>query len=124
MKQIRSTFTVANWNEEEVWSIGDLTAKKAAVTYDYQGDLTGKGKAEFLLVYRPDGKASFTAVEVFEGQYNGESCTAVFRHTGEHSDAAIGDLRLDYATGALEGFKGQASYWAASSTVDLLIEEI
>ncbi len=119
---IKCTFSVSNWQEDTVKSIADCTLKKASVTYAYSGDITGESDAEFLLLYLPDGSASFTAVEHIRGMYQGEPVTLVLNHHGMHTaNVAEGQCSVTCATGALRDFRGTGKYAADAATVELTL---
>src|ERR1700738_5040456 len=59
---------------------------RASVIKSYQGDITGEGKVEYLMVYRDDGSASFVGLEREVGSVGGRSGSFVFQHSGAFKD--------------------------------------
>src|SRR5258705_11426512 len=83
----KATFAVNAWDEKpynEMKGVPKLT--RASVTKSYQGDITGEGKVEYLMMYRDDGSASFTALERVVGSVGGRSGSFVLLHSGTFKD--------------------------------------
>ena len=60
----KATFALSAWDEkpyDEMNGVPKLT--RASVNKSYQGDITGEGKLEYLMMYRDDGSASFIGME-------------------------------------------------------------
>jgi hypothetical protein len=60
----KATFDVKAWDEKpynEMNGLPKLT--RVSATKSYQGDITGEGKLEYLMMYRDDGSASFLGLE-------------------------------------------------------------
>jgi hypothetical protein len=71
------------WDEKpfnEMNGMPKLT--RASVIKSYQGDITGEGKLEYLMIYGDDGSASFIGLERVMGSVGGRSGSFVFQHTG------------------------------------------
>jgi hypothetical protein len=115
-------FSMKSWDEKTVRPLTDTTLKQATVCYQYTGDFTGESEAEFLLLYLPDGTASFTAVERIEGIYDNAPFTMVLTHHGLHEDnIAKGTCEVAAATGSLKSYSGTGTYRADDSTVALAL---
>ena len=70
----KATFTLNAWDEKpynEMNAVPKLT--RAGVTKSYQGDITGEGKLEYLMMYRDDGSASLIGLERVVGSVGGRS---------------------------------------------------
>ena len=87
----KATFTIKSWNEkpvDEIWTrIGaPLTAMpkltRASVSKFYQGDITGEGRVEYLMMYRDDGSATFIGLERVVGRVGDRSGSFVLQHSG------------------------------------------
>ena len=79
----KGTFELKAWDEKpfnEINGMPKLT--RASVIKSYQGDITGEGKLEYLMMYRDDGSASFVGLERVVGSVGGRSGSFVFQHTG------------------------------------------
>lgn len=88
------TFELASWNEqtyEEFAAGGKLT--RAEVSQTFEGDITGDGAVQWLMVYRPDGTARFVGLQRVEG--------------------AIGDLHGAFVLETFGDFDGQLAMWRA-----------
>lgn len=111
-----ATFEMKSWDEKpyhEVEGEGKLT--RASVGVAYQGDLEGEGTVEYLMVYAPDGQASFVGLERIVGRVAGKSGSFIIQHTGTDDGTAAKDswfIVPGSATGDLRGLHGRGSYVA------------
>ena len=83
----KATFALIAWDEKpynEMNGLPKLT--RASVTKSYQGDITGEGKLESLMMYRDDGSASFIGLERVVGSVGGRSGSFVLQHSGAFKD--------------------------------------
>ena len=88
----QGTFTVAGWDEstyQELDGPGKLT--KARMTFDFSGELTGRGVAETVMCYREDGTAVYTGLQHMVGQVAGRSGSYVLRADGAYDGDAGAD---------------------------------
>ncbi len=79
----KATFALNAWDEKpynEMNGLPKLT--RASVTKTYQGDITGEGTLEYLMMYRDDGSASFIGLERVVGSVGGRSGSFVLQHSG------------------------------------------
>src|SRR5437879_7330965 len=79
----KGTFELKAWDEKpfnEMNGLPKLT--RVSVTKTYQGDITGEGKLEYLMMYRDDGSASFLGLERVVGSVGGRSGSFVLQHSG------------------------------------------
>src|SRR2546426_9959918 len=70
----KATFTLNAWDEKpynEMNGVPKLT--RASVTKSYQGDITGEGTLEYLMMYRDDGSARLIGLERVVGSVGGRS---------------------------------------------------
>jgi hypothetical protein len=78
-----SRFTIKGWDEKpysEDQGLPKLT--RAAVTKTFSGDIAGEGHAEYLMMYRTDGSATFVGLERVIGQIAGKAGSFVLQRTG------------------------------------------
>ncbi len=115
----QGTFTVAGWDEstyQELDGPGKLT--KARMTFDFSGELTGRGVAETVMCYREDGTAVYTGLQHMVGQVAGRSGSYVLRADGVYDGT---QAQTDWevvegsGTGELAGLRGTGSSVAAST---------
>ena len=79
----------------------------------FTGALDGGGRSTLLLVYPPEGVASFAGTQTFAGTLNGRSGTFVLQLTGtfENNTASVTwSVMPDSATGDLRGLRGRGGY--------------
>jgi hypothetical protein len=110
----KATFAVNAWDEKPYNEINGLPKlTRASVTKSYQGDITGEGKLEYLMMYRDDGSASFTGLERVVGSVAGRSGSFVLQHSGTFKDG-VATVRLvvvpDSGTGGLRGLRGNGEF--------------
>jgi len=106
-------FAIKSW-EEKPYSEGEGLPKltRATVTKALTGEISGEGQVEYLMMYRPDGTASFIGFERVTGAFGGRSGSFVLQRSGVFED---GQAKERYhvvpgsATGDLVGLKGEGS---------------
>ena len=113
-KQAKATFGIKSWDEKpynEMNGLPKLT--RASVIKSYQGDITGEGKLESLMMYRDDGTASFVGLERVVGSVGGRSGSFVLQHSGTFKEG-IATVTLvvvpDSGTGDLRGLRGEGKF--------------
>jgi hypothetical protein len=110
----RATFALKGWDEKpynEMNGIPKLT--RVSVTKSYQGDITGEGKLEYLMMYRDDGSASFVGLERVVGSVAGRSGSFVLQHSGTFKGGvATVTLLVVPGSGAgdLRGLRGDGGF--------------
>ena len=109
-----ATFTIKSWNEapyNEMAGAPKLTRTSVAKTY--QGDITGEGKLEYLMMYRDDGSATIIGLERVVGTVGGRSGSFVLQHSGTFA-RGIASVTLSVVPGsgtdALRGMKGEGQF--------------
>ena len=110
MKTANARFAIQSWDETP-YSEGPDQPKltKAAVAKKYTGDLEGEAHAEYLMMYRADGTASFVGLERFAGRLGGRSGSFVLQRTGVFEGGQAKESYAvvpDSATGELRGLAG------------------
>ena len=111
----KGTFELKAWDEKpfnEMNGMPKLT--RASVIKSYQGEITGEGKLEYLMMYRDDGSASFVGLERVVGSVGGQrSGSFVFQHTGTFK-GGVATVTLiivpGSGTGDLHGLRGEGGF--------------
>jgi hypothetical protein len=106
-------FAIKTWDERP-YSEGQDRPKltRASVAKTYTGDIEGEGRAEYLMMYRGDGSATFVGLEQVDARIGGKAGTFVLQRTGIFED---GQAKESYsvlpgsATGGLRGLLGDGS---------------
>jgi hypothetical protein len=116
MKTAKATYTVQSWDENPAIELdGGVKLTRASVSGSYDGEIEGEGRSESLMWYRPDGTATFVALERIEGKIGEHSGSFVLRSVGEY-DGENARARQEVVTGSgtgdLKGLQGQASFQA------------
>ena len=86
---------------------------RAGVIKSYQGDVTGEGKLEYLMMYRDDGSASFVGLERVVGSVGGRSGSFVLQGTGTFKDGVATVTLIvvpGSGTGELHGLRGGGGF--------------
>jgi len=112
-KSADARFDIKN-REEKPYGEGQDLPKlmRASVTKAYTGDIEGEGQAEYLMMYRIDGSATFVGLERIVGRIGAKSGTFVLQRTGVFEG---GQAKESYsvipgsATGDLQGLLGEGS---------------
>ncbi len=113
-KQAKATFGIKSWDERPFNEMnGTPKLTRASVTKSYQGDITGEGKVEYLMMYREDGTASFVGLERVVSSVGGRSGSFVLQHSGTFEDGVakvILSVVPGSGTGDLRGMKGEGGF--------------
>jgi hypothetical protein len=103
-------FAIKSWDETPVSEGPDLPKlTRATVIKVLTGDIEGDGFVEYLMIYRPDGSATFVGLERVVGRIGGKSGSFVLQRTGVFED---GQAKESYVvvpgsgTGELRGLSG------------------
>ena len=113
-KHAEATFALNAWDEKpynDMNGVPKLT--RASVTKSYQGDITGEGKLEYLMMYRDDGSASFIGLERLVGSVGGRAGTFVLQHSGTFKEGVATValvVVLGSGTGDLHGVTGDGKF--------------
>lgn len=106
-------FAIRNWDEKPYSEGQDLPRlTRASVTKAYTGDIAGEGKAEYLMLYRSDGSASFVGLERVVGGIGGKAGSFVLQRVGVFEDGLAKESYFvipGSATGELNGLRGEGS---------------
>jgi hypothetical protein len=110
----KATFALNAWDEKpynEMSGLPKLT--RVSVTKTYQGEITGEGKLEYLMMYRDDGSASFLGLERVVGSVGGRSGSFVLQHSGTFKGGVATVTLLvvpGSGTGDLRGLGGNGEF--------------
>jgi hypothetical protein len=106
-------FTISAWDEKPYSEGQDLPRlTRAHVTKSFTGDLEGTGDVEYLMMYRPDGSATFVGLERIVGRLCGKAGSFVLQRIGVFEG---GQARESYSvipgsgTAELAGLSGEGS---------------
>ena len=103
--QARGGFVIESWEENDEG--GGLA--RAKVAQRFSGDISGAGRADWLMVYREDTTADFAGYVRVHGAIGDRSGSLVFRSSGEFDGKqAAGPLEIvrGSGTGELAGIAG------------------
>lgn len=107
----KARFAITNWDEKP-YSEGDGLPKltRASVTKKLTGDIDGESHIEYLMVYRPDGTATFVGIERVTGRIGDRAGTFVLQRTGAFENGLANETYAvvpGSGTGALATLTGQ-----------------
>lgn len=104
-------FAIKGWDERPYSEGPDLPKlTRASVTKTYEGDITGEAQVEYLMLYRPDGSATFVGLERVVGLLDGKTGSFVLQRTGVFEDGLAKESYTvvpGSATGELVGLQGE-----------------
>ena len=111
-----STFSLKRWDEKPFDEIdGGPKITRASVLYEFEGELSGEGRLEYLMSYLPDSTATFVGYQRFVGQLGSRQGSFVFQHGGHFANGVASDTWRVVAgsgTGDLAGIRGQVDFSA------------
>src|SRR5215213_164097 len=109
-----ATFALNAWDEKPYDEMNGLPKlSRTSVSKSYQGDITGEGKLEYLMMYRDDGSASFVGLERVVGSIGDRSGSFVLQHSGTFKGGVATVTLLivpGSATGDLRGLQGNGEF--------------
>jgi hypothetical protein len=110
------TFELKSWQEETYEQLpGGVKLTRAEVSQSFDGDITGKGTVQWLMVYRPDGTAHFVGLQRIDGQVGDRRGTIVLETSGDFDGQLArwgAEIVPGAATGDLEGITGRGRFGA------------
>ena len=114
MKNVaNSRFAIKSWDEKpysEGQGIPKLT--RAAVTKTFTGDIVGEGHVEYLMMYRPDGSATFVGLERVVGHVGANAGSFVLQRAGVFENGMAKESYVVISgsgTGDLRGLRGEGT---------------
>jgi len=112
-----ATFSLKRWVEQPYDELdGGPKLTRASVLYEFEGELAGEGRLEYLMTYLPDTNALFVGFQRFVGRVGDREGSFVFQHRGRFAAGVASDTWLVVAgsgTGALDGIRGQVEFSAS-----------
>ena len=111
-----STFSLKRWDEKPFDEIdGGPKLTRASVLYQFEGEMSGEGRLEYLMTYLPDASAVFAGYQRFVGSIGSREGSFVFQHGGRFAAGVASDTWVVVAgsgTGGLAGIRGQVEFSA------------
>lgn len=110
MRTAKGRFAIRNWDETPLAEDGaQPKMTRASVAKTFTGDIEGESQVEYLMVYRPDGSATFVGMERFTGRIGDKTGSFVLQRTGTFEQ---GQAKESYSvvpgsgTDGLHGLRG------------------
>lgn len=106
-------FAIKSWDEKP-YSEGPGLPKmtRATVTKSFTGDIDGDSQADYLMMYRSDGTATFVGLERITGRIGNRTGSFVLQRTGVFDGAQAKEsytVVAGSATGELAGLEGEGT---------------
>ncbi|MYW42448.1 DUF3224 domain-containing protein [Streptomyces sp. SID161] len=122
----KGTLDVTDWMETSI-AEAEGQSKQAAAQSEaaFSGDLQGRGRCDWLLVYPGEGPARFVGTQRFEGELSGRKGSFVlllrgtFDATGAH---VTWEVSPGSGSGELVGLGGTGGYENADYTLEFTLE--
>ncbi len=114
MTDTKASFTMKSWEEKtylELEGGGKLT--RVTMNRSFEGDVDGEGTVDYLMVYSPDGNASFVGLERVVGRVGGRSGSFVLEHHGTFEGGVVKNtwsVVPGSGTGDLRGIRGDGGF--------------
>jgi hypothetical protein len=106
-------FTIKSWDEKPYSEGPDLPKMtRATVTKTFTGDIEGEGQVEYVMMYRPDGSATFVGLERITGRIGEKSGSFVLERSGVFESGQAKEsfsVVPGSATGDLRGLLGEGT---------------
>ncbi len=116
MPTATGSFQVLSWDENTYEERGDgAKLTRASVVQQFEGDVSGKGTALWLMAYRSDGTARFLGLQSVDGQIGDRHGSFVLETRGAFDGkTATWDAVVIPGSGtdALRGLDGHGSFSA------------
>src|SRR2546425_5759955 len=82
-KRANAQFAIKNWDEQPYSEGPDMPKlTRARVTKAFTHDIQGESHVEYLMMYRPDGSATFVGLERVTGRLAGKAGSFVLQRAG------------------------------------------
>jgi hypothetical protein len=128
-RRATAMFEVKSWNEVAYDEEGPKLTR-ASVIKEFRGEIEGLGTAEYLMMYRNDGSASFVGLERIAGRIGNRKGSFVLEHIGTFAGGVAKETWIvvpGSGTGDLEGLHGEGGFESAHAaqyriTLDYEIE--
>ena len=106
-------FTIKSWDEKPLGgSEGLPKLTQATVTKTFTGDIVGEGHVEYLMMYRPDGSATFVGLERVVGHVGAKAGSFVLQRAGVFENGMAKESYVVISgsgTGDLRGLRGEGT---------------
>jgi hypothetical protein len=115
MPSIKGSFQLSSWDENAYDERDGHRLTRASVSQRFEGDIAGDGAAEWLMAYRPDGRARFVGFQLVHGEVAGRRGTLVLETAGQFDgQVARWDATVvpGSCTGELTGAEGAGKFEA------------
>ncbi len=81
--QLHGEIPVTGWDEQPYAERGgERKLTRAVISQDVTGAVTGRGEAQLLMSYAPDGTARYVGLQLLEGEIDGRRGSAVLESVG------------------------------------------
>jgi uncharacterized protein DUF3224 len=113
------TYTTKSWDENPYHKEdGSAKLTRASIVNSFVGGLEGEGILEYLMVYGPDGAATYVGLQRFEGRVGDREGTFVARIEGTFTKAAAENWVIveGSGTGGLSGITGAGTVKSVDGT--------
>lgn len=121
-----ASFNIESWEEKPLHEKEGLPKmSRVSAIVNYQGDIEGEGRVEYLMVYREDGSADFIGMERVRGQLAGHAGSFVLRHAGTFQDGSAKSAFTvvpGSGTNDFSGLSGHGEYAAADCDVPFTMQ--
>src|SRR5262245_3328544 len=112
-KSANARFAIKTWDEKAYSEAADMPKlTRATVTKTFTGDIEGEGRAEYLMMYRNDGSATFVGLEQIVGRLDGKAGSFVLQRTGTFEGGLAKESYFVIAgsgTGELRSLRGDGT---------------
>ncbi|HUQ83149.1 MAG TPA: DUF3224 domain-containing protein [Gemmatimonadaceae bacterium] len=112
-----STFSLKKWDERPYDEAdGSPKLTRASVLYEFDGELAGEGRLEYLMTYLPDASALFVGFQRFVGRVGAREGSFIFQHGGRFAGGVASDTWAvvpGTGTGDLAGIGGRVEFSAS-----------
>jgi hypothetical protein len=113
MSHAEGTFENQGWDENTLAELDEGKVTRAHVEQSFAGDVTGAGRVDWDMYYRPDGTAAFVGIYRIDATLDDRSGTIVMRTTGDFDGKeAKGDWLVLGGTGEFRGISGAGRFAA------------
>jgi hypothetical protein len=113
MNTANARFAIKSWDEKPYDERADLPKlTRATVAKTFTGDLEGAAHVEYLMMYRPDGTASFVGLERVVGSLAGKKGSFMLQRAGVFEDGQAKESYTVIAgsgTDELQGLRGDGT---------------
>jgi hypothetical protein len=114
--ELKATFDIASWDEHAFdVTKGAVKMTQSKIRKAFHGDIEGESTLVYLMVYAPNGTATFVGLERIRATIAGRAGSFVVQHVGTFADgAARAALTIADGSGSgeLAGISGRGDFVA------------